>query len=45
MYGYPALPMTEAAAHWMHMRRLGDLFKDVDKLKDAAAIDEGGSSK
>lgn len=45
MYGYPALPMTEAAAHWMHMRRLGDLFKDVDKLKESAAKDEGGSNE
>jgi len=40
MYGYPAMPMTEAAMHWSHMRRLGDLFKDVDKLKEAAEKDE-----
>ena len=45
MYGYPAMPMTEAAAHWMHMRRLGDLFKDVERLKEAAAKNEGGSSE
>ncbi|MHA1536472.1 MAG: UDP-3-O-(3-hydroxymyristoyl)glucosamine N-acyltransferase [Alphaproteobacteria bacterium] len=36
MYGYPAMPMTEAAMHWTYMRRLGDLFKDVDKLNEAA---------
>ena len=45
MYGYPAMPMTEAAMHWTHMRRLGDLFKDVEKLTEAAAKNEEGKSK
>lgn len=45
MYGYPAMPMSEAAKHWAHLRRLGDLYKDVDKLKEAAAKDEGGTSE
>jgi UDP-3-O-[3-hydroxymyristoyl] glucosamine N-acyltransferase len=45
MYGYPAMPMTEAAMHWTHMRRLGDLFKNVEKLMEAAENDEKGKSE
>ncbi len=45
MYGYPAMPMTEAAMHWTHMRRLGDLFKNVEKLMEAAEKDQKGNGE
>ena len=45
MYGYPAMPMTEAAKYWMHMRRLGDLFSDVENLKQEAAKNEEGKNE
>jgi len=37
MYGYPAMPMAEAARHFKHIRTLHELFDDVEELKKAAA--------
>ncbi|MDH3236443.1 MAG: UDP-3-O-(3-hydroxymyristoyl)glucosamine N-acyltransferase [Alphaproteobacteria bacterium] len=37
MYGYPAMPMAEAARHFKHIRTLHELFADVEELKKAAA--------
>lgn len=36
MYGYPAMPMAEAARHFKHIRTLHELFADVEELKKAA---------
>jgi UDP-3-O-[3-hydroxymyristoyl] glucosamine N-acyltransferase len=36
MYGYPAMPMAEAARHFKHIRTLHELFADVEVLKQAA---------
>ncbi len=37
MYGYPAMPMAEAARHFKHIRTLHELFADVEELKKIMA--------
>ena len=47
MYGYPAMPMTEALKYWRNVRNLGSLYDDIRELKSkllAKRNDDGGES-